>query len=285
MCSIVGGPQRSKRQFILPLPLFFALLIANTADAQIFLSGVPPASEYGRVILDNHSSEGSPGPVLFDHWLHRSKFTCRLCHVDIGFAMRESATGIKASTNQQDFHCGACHNGKRVINGKVTFPSCSLTATSAEKQQCSRCHSLGKSGVRQFSYEKFTAKFPKDIYGIAWEQAERTGVIKPIDALEGLSIPRAPMKSRGNLAIQANAALFSDVRFSHEKHSIWNGCEVCHPDIFPPAQKGAVKYSMYKIARGGSCGVCHGSVAFPVNSCHWCHSGGVPWFQGPGHFP
>ncbi len=285
MCSTVGRPQLGKLRFLFLLLSFFALTLASTADAQIFLSGVPPDSEYGRVILDSHSSQASPGPVVFDHWLHRSKFTCRLCHVDIGFAMRASSTGISASSNQQGFHCGACHDGKRVVNGKAIFPSCSLAAAPAEKSHCSRCHSLGKSGVRQYSYEKFAARMTKDIYGIAWEQAERAGIIKPIDALEGLTIQRAPLKSRDNLAIHANAAFFSDVRFSHEKHSIWNGCEVCHPDIFPPAQKGAVKYSMYKIARGGSCGVCHGSVAFPVNGCLWCHSGGVPWFRGPGHFP
>jgi len=33
--------------------------------------------------------------VVFDHWLHRAKFTCRLCHVDIGFAMKAEATDIR----------------------------------------------------------------------------------------------------------------------------------------------------------------------------------------------
>jgi hypothetical protein len=29
---------------------------------------------------------------FFRHWLHRSKYTCRLCHVDIGFAMEAGGT-------------------------------------------------------------------------------------------------------------------------------------------------------------------------------------------------
>jgi c(7)-type cytochrome triheme protein len=283
MCSITEGTRTAKYRIIIPV-LLYITLAGSLAFAQIFIPGVPPESDYGKIILNNHTSQGGPGAVVFDHWLHRSKFTCRLCHVDIGFAMAAKATGIKAESNQQGFHCGACHDGKRIINGKIIFPSCS-TEPSADRAQCNRCHSLGKKGVRQYQYESFVAKFPKEVYGIAWERAESDGTIKPIDALEGLSIQKPALKNHSKLGIRPQAALFSNVYFSHEKHSIWNGCEVCHPDIFPTAKQGAVEYSMHQIAQGRKCGACHGTVAFPINGCQWCHPRGVTWFPGPSHFP
>ena len=53
---------------------------------------LPP--EFGRVIINNASEKAGLAPVSFDHWYHRAKYTCRLCHVDIGFAMKAGATGI-----------------------------------------------------------------------------------------------------------------------------------------------------------------------------------------------
>ena len=52
----------------------------------------PLPSEYGRVTINNFSQQAGLPPVVFDHWVHRSMFTCRLCHVDIGFAMAAGAT-------------------------------------------------------------------------------------------------------------------------------------------------------------------------------------------------
>ena len=50
-------------------------------------------------VIDNYSKRYRLSPVVFDHWLHRAKFTCRLCHVDIGFAMKANETGIRAVDN------------------------------------------------------------------------------------------------------------------------------------------------------------------------------------------
>ncbi len=67
---------------------------------------------------NNSSEKAGLSPVVFDYWLHRAKFTCRVCHVDIGFAMEASATKIKAETNIKGFHCGSCHNGKESMGQK-----------------------------------------------------------------------------------------------------------------------------------------------------------------------
>jgi len=135
---------RSSKRALLLVPICAIVLLVGTSLAQIYLPEAPPpqASDYGKVILDTYSAApAGPGAVVFDHWLHRSRFTCRLCHVDIGFAMKAKATEIRAASNRQGFHCGACHDGKRVINGKTVFASCSDDVTS---KQCARCHSLGR---------------------------------------------------------------------------------------------------------------------------------------------
>jgi c(7)-type cytochrome triheme protein len=259
--------KRKTRSSLAPLLLLLAAAVSQ-AQAPSPVTNVPhPGPEYGRVIIDKYSSKAGLGPVTFDHWLHRAKFTCRLCHVDIGFAMQANATDIRASTNRQGFHCGACHDGKRQIDGKVVFAACSEAAPT---QQCARCHSRENSG-RKYDYETFTARLPKNAYGIDWEEAEATGLVKPIDALEGISIKKPALKTQADFAIQARVNWVSDIIFSHKKHAVWNGCEVCHPDIFPAAQKGVVRYTMFHLSSGQYCGVCHGKVAFPVTACGGCH--------------
>jgi len=251
-----------------------AAFLVNFVSAQIYMPRhVPEPSEYGKVILDNHSATG-PGPVVFDHWLHRSKFTCRVCHVDVGFAMQANATGISAKTNKEGFHCGACHDGKRMLAGKTIFAACSDASAG---QQCDRCHSVGKQSVRKYEYKEFTAKFPKGIYGVNWEAAENSGAIKPVDFVEGLSVKGAQMQSRKDFAVEANYPWVHPVEFSHEKHVVWNGCELCHPEIFPSAAKGTIHFSMFANTEGRYCGACHGKVAFPLNNCQGCHAKAPLW--------
>jgi c(7)-type cytochrome triheme protein len=277
MCSIQRRTRKNERGRLLFVLACLVLFLVNTSSAQIYLPGPPPQnpSDYGKVILDTYTTAG-PGAVVFDHWLHRSKFTCRLCHVDIGFAMKAKATGIRASSNRQGFHCGACHDGKRIIDGKTVFASCS---DQTNDKQCVRCHSLGKQGVREYEYKGYTARFPKSGYGVNWEAAENDRLIRPIDSLEGISVKRRPMQSREDFAIKAGYSWVHPITFSHEKHSIWNGCELCHPEIFPTAKKGTVTYSMFSNIEGRHCGACHGKVAFPLNNCSGCHPRGPSWAQ------
>jgi c(7)-type cytochrome triheme protein len=58
--------------------------------------------------------------------------------------------------------------------------------------------------------------------------------------------------------------------FPHAAHAEWMDCPVCHPAIFEAA-KGANTMTMAEIMVGQKCGVCHGTVAFPIAECKRCH--------------
>jgi len=235
----------------------------------------PVPEEYGRVIINNFSSRAGLAPVRFNHWLHRAIFTCRLCHVDIGFAMQANETKIKADTIVKGFYCGACHNGARIYSGRKIFAACSTkTVKPEERKRCDRCHSVGKNLEKKIDYTSFTAQLPKQKYWnlVDWEEAEADWLIRPIDFLEGVSVQRPALNAQKDFSITSKSTWMPDIIFSHKKHNEWNGCEVCHPEIFPSVKKDAVKYSMLEISGGQYCGVCHGRVAFPLDECERCHS-------------
>ena len=123
-----------------------------------------------------------------------------------------------------------------------------------------------------YEYQTFTQNLPRMSGNlIDWEKAEEQGKINPTDYLEGISEKREHMKAQRDFSIETSTTWASDVIFSHKKHTVWNGCEVCHPLIFPSSKKGTVKYSMFQVMEGEYCGVCHLSVAFSVWLCSKCH--------------
>ena len=216
-----------------------------------------PVHQHGRVVLQGRRSVPA---VTFDHFRHRARFTCRLCHVDVGFAMKKGETGVTDATNRKGFHCGACHDGKQA------FPACSEGAL---ETACRRCHGGDDSAAAR---EYAALKLPRLSFGeVDWQKAEEEGKVHPADALPGVSMPRPPLKMDRDVSIESLGAWMTDVRFSHRKHAVWNGCEVCHPEIFPRTQAGAVRFTMFQIAEGESCGVCHGKVAFALAYCDKCH--------------
>ena len=234
---------------------------------------IPASENYGKVVLSNYTRKAGVDPVIFDHWLHRDKFTCRICHIDVGFAMKSGATGINAVDNISGYYCGACHDGKRVIEDKKIFAACADKYTDEEGKRCAKCHTQGLTGNGEYDFKEFTKKLPriqKDL--IDWEKAEEKGLIKPIDYLEGISFKRPPLKAQKDFSIEAKSWRKSDVIFSHKKHVVWNGCEVCHPAIFPSSEKGTLQYSMFQIIDGEYCGACHVNVAFSVWLCNKCHT-------------
>ena len=255
--------------------IFFAVIIATVAFAQTGVKKKRPLPhDYGKVIIGNFSEKAGLARVEFSHWLHRAKYTCRLCHVDIGFAQSQGATEIRAADNMQGYYCGSCHNGKPGPDGKKVFESCARDVPEKEKSRCRRCHSAGMDVTPEYDFRDFTKGFPRGRFGngIDWEKTQAEGLVKPIDYLEGVSFKRDAITAREDFALSPRVETMPDIVFSHKKHTVWNGCESCHPEIFIGVKRGITKYSMVEIFEGKYCGVCHTSVAFPLIDCQRCHS-------------
>lgn len=252
--------------------LFITVLMVAVMGIAFAETGVkkrrPLPYEYGEVVINNYSEASHLSPVVFDHWLHRAKFTCRLCHVDVGFAMKAGDTDIRAADNMNGYYCGSCHNGK------IAFSSCDLNLAARNSDTCVRCHSLGKTVVRKYNFKEFVKGWPTERLGnrVDWEKTEEDGLINPVDYIEGVSIKREKLANQKDFELDAKVQGMPNIIFSHRKHTVWNGCELCHPEIFIGIKKGITKYSMVEIYDGKYCGVCHTSVAFPLLDCQRCHT-------------
>lgn len=82
-------------------------------------------AEYGDVVLNNTSRAAGMNPVIFPHWVHRQKYSCRACHESLGFKMKVGTSGITMQKIFAGEYCAVCHNGKTAF------------ATSS----CQLCHS------------------------------------------------------------------------------------------------------------------------------------------------
>jgi len=260
------------------LALALAAPLPARATRPIFPEPAPP-EEFGRVILNAGSAAAGVPPVAFEHWKHRALFSCRLCHVDVGFAMQGGASQISRATNAAGLHCGACHDGKARGGGKPVFAACSA-AGPFDRQACGRCHDAQVASRRRAEYAEFSKGLPS--YGggyVDWDAAEARRLVVPQDFVEGVSFPRDRLAIDRDVPIEPHGTWLGKVTFSHRRHATWNGCEVCHPEIFPNTRRDAVKFTMADLQAGRYCGVCHRSVAFPLAQCRRCHE------SGPGSGP
>ncbi len=102
---------------------------------------------------------------------------------------------------------------------------------------------------------------------VDWVKALRTGKITPQATVsgageQGIMDVDVPISAKGSMP---------DVVFPHKTHTEWLSCGNCHVGIYE-MQRGVNAVGMMKIMRGESCGVCHGTVAFPLDDCMRCHS-------------
>lgn len=225
---------------------------------------------FGSVTLATTSGVAT---VAFDHWDHRNRFTCRLCHVDLNFAMTAGATQISAADNARGEYCGACHDGKRRFAEQPLFAAC-REQTQPVAPPCVRCHTAAVSSEREKRFLAFVGSLPRERFGngIDWEKAELEGKIRLSDQLEGISMKRKPLGVRDDFDLTAKLDGMPEILFSHKKHTAWSGCELCHPDLFIGVKRGTTRYSMVDLFAGRYCGACHDKVAFPQSDCQRCHT-------------
>jgi len=217
-----------------------AALVWTTATAETFgkRKRRPKPHQYGTTVIDTASTAEGIAAVAFPHWLHRSKYTCRLCHIDIGFAMSAGDTGITESDNRHGLYCGTCHDGSIAFGWKVDGDE------GEDQNSCVRCHSVEKQVEPEHDFYAFREELPRERFGngIDWVEAEDKGLIKPIDVLDRVSIRRPKLENPKDESLTAAEVTMPNIVFSHTKHTVWNGCEVCHPQIFG-VKKSANQYT------------------------------------------
>ncbi len=246
-----------KIQF-LPAVIALAVFFSPVAVPQLFdLPSLPEPWLYGNVLITRQAAESSQMPVSFSHWSHRARYTCRVCHFELGFVMKANETEITEKANQNGEYCGACHNDE------ISFGH--------GKENCTRCHNDGWDGSRQRF--KMLDHLPKAPFGnqIDWVQALDLGLINPVQSI--LEDDYEPMEFKRELDIDANWSLISPALFPHDKHMAWLDCGDCHPGIFNVKKKTTRNFEMRYILEGKFCGVCHLNVAFPLDDCKACHPG------------
>ena len=81
-------------------------------------------AEFGDVVMNQYSDAAGIRPVVFPHWFHRMRYSCKSCHSDLEIKFEAGGTGIDMVKIVDGQYCGACHNG--------------VVAWSIE--QCDLCH-------------------------------------------------------------------------------------------------------------------------------------------------
>ena len=115
-------------------PWMFALVIAATLGVVAASSGTASAQVKPPADFKFEAGKDSPGAVTFSHEEHKEKVGgCTACHVKI-FKMKKGQTGpINMTKIKAGEQCGACHNGKTEMAGKVVF-------VADDKANCEKCH-------------------------------------------------------------------------------------------------------------------------------------------------
>ena len=103
---------------------------------------------------------------------------------------------------------------------------------------------------------------------VDWVKSVQKGQIKPL--YDYRDATKQPLPMSLNIIMQVKGSM-PNVVFPHKPHTEILDCSNCHDAIFIP-KKGGNPMSMAEIMLGQKCGVCHGSVAFPITECKRCHS-------------
>ena len=200
----------------------------------------------------------------FRHAPHTRWLACESCHPALfPLAAGSPRAAVTMASLREGQSCGFCH-------GRVTF---------GVDSRCSACHStipatddwqppapaVPLEGLH--SWKEVEKLLPVKADTPDWTAALAQGLLAPrslpgqkrIAVLE-LDVERLPKDLEDDMKVV----------FSHESHTRLIGCDTCHPAPYG-LKAGATPITMAQLDKGESCGICHGTVAFPVSACERCH--------------
>ena len=234
-----------------------ALLLAIAAQ-QFRIPPHPRPVLFGTVLIRRTTATGPVKPVAFSQWSHRTRYTCRVCHLELDFAFMTNSTEITEEANRNGAYCGACHNGK--------------TAFGHTEENCAKCHTGAVDAAVPDGLLKLIDSLPRSKFGngIDWSKAMAQGDIHPRSSL---TEDYKPMSMTTTLQLDADWNFVPPATFPHAEHVRWLDCANCHPSIFNIKKKTTKHFSMQFNLAGQFCGTCHLRVAFPMDDCKRCHPG------------
>ncbi len=225
--------------------------------------GLPPMvspETYGEIFMGGGSADKRLGSVRFAHWTHRLKYTCKVCHYELEFAMKAKETPIVCDNGRMGGkYCVTCHNGK-----------ISFAPRDATGENCDGCHGSNASS-RWTKFRELQKTLPAARFGneINWAKALEDGLITPASSLSGKKSGLVNINK--TFTLQAELSGISSAIFPHKAHELWLDCSNCHPDLFNIKKKSTETLRMSNMVKGQSCGLCHLNVSFPLDDCVRCH--------------
>lgn len=222
-----------------------------------YLPMLSKPDEYGTLLLDRRASKHGQKPVLFSHWRHRVKFTCRVCHTELGISMQLNATSVGSDSHRPGRFCGACHNG---------------TLSFGHQDNCTKCHtgSIAEDSAALVLFRDGAPVRNSFGDGVNWVELLRRGTIKPLTTLQTEPKTFQPQKT---ITMETQGGVIPPVFFPHRAHTDWLDCSSCHPELFPQGESREESARKYLFRPCRRCGSCHVRVAFPFNDCQRCHPG------------
>jgi len=118
--------------------------------ATLALSAMDAVAEYGDVVMNNYSDEAAVNPVVFPHWFHRIRYTCKSCHTDLNIKLSAGSSKIKMSEIVDGQYCGSCHDGQiawGIENCELCHSAKQGTKTSVQRSQLHQSLQMDKHPV------------------------------------------------------------------------------------------------------------------------------------------
>ena len=248
-----------RRTVLVALSLTLVLAAFGLASAQSpgekwfdFPADLPP-DEYGNILIDRISTANNVKPVSFSHWKHRLRYTCRVCHFELGFEFKTNATEITEKLSGMGYYCGACHDG--------------VTAFAHSESNCNKCHN-GDLDYNSKKIKDVLNALPGGPYGNNIDWVKSYSRLKPAYSM---FYSEQPLRFSRELSLEAELSNIPPAIFPHKPHVRELDCSNCHPQPFNIKKKTTEHFTMDYILDGQFCGACHMTVAFPVRDCAKCH--------------
>jgi hypothetical protein len=178
-------------------------------------------------------------------------FTCRVCHVDIGFAMKAGARTSRRPTMRAVITAAPVITAKWSRKENPSSQPAPRKRSWTTRNDASAATPMARKSHPILTSSNSVNRFPKNASETDWIGKNRRSWDSSSPPLFFLASPQQEILSPSRrTCAKPKVEGMPDIIFSHKKHTVWNGCELCHPDIFMGVKRGTVKYSMVDISQG-----------------------------------